>query len=266
MSVSDNHLSPVSDGTTTISQTHSTLEVAHGRDYDKEAVPQPYIAGQGLGGAVWAGAVPDEARILGLKRRTFFILAWIASIVVAVAASVGGSLGATMGKHTCDIATDEAAAATARVSTALSATSRSATAGVPGSTGSSGVVPESTRESARTTPTVSTTKGPSSTTGSSSVSTTNTVSVKIGGVGGRCSNQWGGDCVCLDQGICKNVWKGTSYMGTPDNWPCPNDPNNIMACVIKPCLGKTEPSQCLWKEACRQPNPGELLLSLGSYG
>ncbi|KAK0712049.1 hypothetical protein B0H67DRAFT_493063, partial [Lasiosphaeris hirsuta] len=75
-------------------------------------------------------------------------------------------------------------------------------------------------------------------------------------VGGRCSNQWGGDCICLDEGICRNKWKGTPYTGTPDNWPCPNDPDNIMACVVKPCLGKVEPAQCLWKEACRQLDPG----------
>jgi hypothetical protein len=82
--------------------------------------------------------------------------------------------------------------------------------------------------------------------------------VKIGGIGGRCSNNWGGDCICLDKDVCRTKWKGTPYTGTPDNWPCPKDPDNIMACVVKPCLGKVEPSQCLWKEACSQPNPGRV--------
>lgn len=31
-----------------------------------------------------------------------------------------------------------------------------------------------------------------------------------------------------------------------------------MACVIQPCLGKAEPAQCLWREACRELDPGRL--------
>ncbi|KAK4443514.1 hypothetical protein QBC34DRAFT_452464 [Podospora aff. communis PSN243] len=252
MSASD-HLSPTSDGTTTtiISQTHSTLEVAPGRDYDKEALPVPYIAGQGLGGGIWAGAGPqEEAKILGLKRRTFFILAWIGSIVVAVAASVGGSLGATMGNRTCGVATNEGTA-TAQVSTALSASTRLPTPGVPSDTNT----PSSETTLSSTAVLTIFTTPPTTRTGSASTLTTNTASVKIGGIGGRCSNNWGGDCICLDKDVCRTKWKGTPYTGTPDNWPCPKDPDNIMACVVKPCLGKSEPSQCLWKETCRELNP-----------
>jgi len=276
MSVSS-HFSPVSDGTNTntiaSSQPHSTLEVAHGRDYDKEAVPHHLLYPQPpqTSGAIWAGAAAaparEEGRILGLQRRTFFILAWIASIVVAVAASVGGSLGATMGKHTCDVVTGENAAPfpgsggiTTSSTTTTPPSSRSPTPGVPAD-------PDEFSSSSSSQPlTITTTTkppaAPTATTKSSSTSPTNTASVQIGGVGGRCSNKWGSDCICLDEGICRNKWKGTPYTGTPDNWPCPNDPDNIMACVVKPCLGKTEPAQCLWREACNQTSPGEQSLPL----
>ncbi|KAK3387366.1 hypothetical protein B0H63DRAFT_392855 [Podospora didyma] len=69
-------------------------------------------------------------------------------------------------------------------------------------------------------------------------------------LGGRCANGWGSDCICLDESTCRNKWKGTPYTGYSPNWPCPNEPDNVMACVVKPCLGQVAPAQCLWKEAC----------------
>ncbi|KAK4672066.1 hypothetical protein QC763_100970 [Podospora pseudopauciseta] len=76
----------------------------------------------------------------------------------------------------------------------------------------------------------------------------------LAAVGGRCSNNWGGDCICLDSSVCRNRWGGTPYTGSPGNWPCPNDPDNIMACVVKPCPGQGSGTQCLWRNACRSPN------------
>ena len=54
-------------------------------------------------------------------------------------------------------------------------------------------------------------------------------------------------------------------MGYAGNWPCPDDPDNIMACVVKPCLGKTKGTQCLWKEACREVSPGKFKLCWGGW-
>jgi hypothetical protein len=78
--------------------------------------------------------------------------------------------------------------------------------------------------------------------------------VQVGGSGGRCTSEyWGPNCICLDGNVCQNKWKGKTYSGNgPGHWPCPNDPNNIVACLVQPCLGKALPSQCLWREACSQ--------------
>ncbi|KAK0714473.1 hypothetical protein B0T21DRAFT_387151 [Apiosordaria backusii] len=82
--------------------------------------------------------------------------------------------------------------------------------------------------------------------------TTSTNTPQIGGIGGRCQNQWGADCICLDSGICVNKWNGTPYTGYEGNYPCPDDADNIMACVVKPCLGQTDPAECLWRERCSE--------------
>lgn len=81
----------------------------------------------------------------------------------------------------------------------------------------------------------------------------------LAAVGGRCVNNWGGDCICLDSNICRDKWGGTPYTGFPGNYPCPNDPHNIMACVIKPCPGQGASTQCLWKDTCSSPSGGKLL-------
>jgi hypothetical protein len=76
-------------------------------------------------------------------------------------------------------------------------------------------------------------------------------------VGGRCSNNWGDDCICLDYNVCRNRWGGKPYPGTPGNWPCPSDPTNIMACVVRDCPGHGSGTQCLWREGCRSVNSGK---------
>ncbi len=74
----------------------------------------------------------------------------------------------------------------------------------------------------------------------------------LAAVGGRCveANGWGGDCICLDYKICREKWNGTPYTGHPGLWPCPFDPDNVMACVVKPCPGMSSSTQCLWRDAC----------------
>ncbi|EUC32220.1 hypothetical protein COCVIDRAFT_33875 [Bipolaris victoriae FI3] len=76
----------------------------------------------------------------------------------------------------------------------------------------------------------------------------------LAAVGGRCSNNWGDDCICLDHNVCRTRWGGIAYTGYPGNWPCPNDPDNIMACVIPDCPGHGSGTQCLWREGCRSLN------------
>src|SRR5262249_34136171 len=91
---------------------HSSLEVvptvrdpyrvvlgsdAHRVDHDS--------GGDSLGPGSQGSSGAAEPTIMGLSRPTFFAIAWILSLVVAVAASVGGSLGATMGsKAPCALA------------------------------------------------------------------------------------------------------------------------------------------------------------------
>ena len=82
----------------------------------------------------------------------------------------------------------------------------------------------------------------------------------LAAVGGRCSNNWGDDCICLDLNVCRDRWGGIAYSGSAGNWPCPNDPDNVMACVVKDCPGKGSGTQCLWREGCRSANGGELYL------
>jgi hypothetical protein len=80
----------------------------------------------------------------------------------------------------------------------------------------------------------------------------------LAAVGGRCSNNWGDDCICLDINTCRNRWNGVAYSGSPGNWPCPYDPDNVMACIIRPCPGRGGNTQCLWTGGCRSISPGEL--------
>lgn len=83
-------------------------------------------------------------------------------------------------------------------------------------------------------------------------------------VGGHCSNNWGEDCICLDKDVCRKTWGGIAYTGTPGNYPCPDDPKDIMACVIRPCptQPKSGTTQCLWKEGCKSPSGSKCLLPI----
>ncbi|KAK3311783.1 hypothetical protein B0H66DRAFT_602509 [Apodospora peruviana] len=265
-------------------------EVVHNRDHDKEVVPQPAYIGAITSnehsyqtqtpmtqrGAAWeAGAAgtdnTSEPKILGLKRRTFFIVLWVVSIVIAIAVGVGAGLGATFGSSsrnnsistTTGVATSEGAINTAAGSGVVGNTPKSTTS----VRGSAIITPQSSRSASTlsssshattTLPTITTTTASSSPSGTLHSQSTASAKTTDGVGGGRCSNQWGGDCICLEEGVCRNKWKGTPYTGTPDNLPCPNDPDDssIMACVVSPCLGKVAPAQCLWKEACRQLEPG----------
>ena len=84
----------------------------------------------------------------------------------------------------------------------------------------------------------------------------------LASVGGRCSNNWGDDCICLDQNVCRNTWKGVAYAGSQGNYPCPNDSNNIWACIIQPCPTKPKSgtTQCLWKDGCNSISSSKCFL------
>ncbi|EUC47847.1 hypothetical protein COCMIDRAFT_24245 [Bipolaris oryzae ATCC 44560] len=77
----------------------------------------------------------------------------------------------------------------------------------------------------------------------------------LAAVGGRCSNNWGAECICLDSDECSYTWGGTPYTGTSGNWPCPSDPENIVGCVIPDCPGHGSDTQCLWRDGCQSVNP-----------
>jgi hypothetical protein len=260
---------------------YSTLEVVPSSEYEKEVVHLPntpfqdanskYLAipPTSQSGTAWSGdAVGAGARtkILGLKRRTFFIVAWATSLLIAIAVGLGAGLGATIGSRSADtgVTTTGAGASVpggittppAQSVTSTGATSASRTTSRPdGDTAApSTSLPAPTLPNAPS-PSIASTTPPSA---SSAPPPQSSAALKIGGVGGRCSNNWGGDCICLDEGVCRNKWKGTPYTGMPGNYPCPNDPSNIMACVVSPCLGKAKPAQCLWKETCNQLSPGML--------
>jgi len=276
------HLAAAGLGAGSAGTDYSTLEVVPSSEYEKEVVHQPqtafqdanskYLASSQSGTAWSGGSGMDTVRrkkILGLKRRTFFIVAWAASLLLAIAVGLGAGLGATMGKKGNDAgaaagATTAAAGAgapggnTTPIVQSLSSTrTNSASSAISGPSDASTAAPATSPPAPTPTIALSPSKAPATRSSTSSPSAPqNSAPVKIGGVGGRCVNQWGGDCICLDEGICRNKWKGTPYTGFPGNYPCPNDPDNIMACVVKPCLGKTEPAQCLWREACGQLAPG----------
>lgn len=274
---------------------HSDLEVVpDGADYDKTAVssspyshhdkilvpPQPYYQkevveqnayGAGSSPAAAAGygndgdavaaliAPPPPGRrrekILGLRRKTFFILVWIISIALAIAIGVGAGVGASSSRN------NNASAAATTTTTGVKEELTTAAAAAPSQNSAAG---GGARVSITTR--VSTDSRLPTTTVNPSLVTTASPPVKTGGVGGRCSNQWGADCVCLDSGICRDVWRGTAYIGYEGNWPCPGDAANVMACVVKPCLGKAKGAQCLWREACREVDSGEFSCSIGCVG
>ncbi|KAK3994409.1 hypothetical protein QBC44DRAFT_379452 [Cladorrhinum sp. PSN332] len=252
----------------------STLEVAlpeAGQDIDKMQVPidKEAVPGQAIHHRFNPGTIMDNkgtkngstgatastrGRIMGMKRGDFLVVAWIISIIIAVAAGVGGSLGATAAaassRHSCP------AAPLASTST-TDDTLHDDSSPPPQNSTSSVLIPSSSpSEASTTTPSlrVSLTQATSSFTSTTSESLPiPPTDIIIGGPGGRCSNEWGRDCICLDSGVCKYQWQGEPKEGPPENRPCPGDSgSSIMGCIVRPCLGKSTPAQCLWKEACRK--------------
>lgn len=76
----------------------------------------------------------------------------------------------------------------------------------------------------------------------------------LAAIGGRCSGDWGPNCICLDKDACINKWGGTAYSGKAGNWPCPNDANNIWGCKINKCKG--DHTVCQWRDFCEQGTIG----------
>ncbi|KAK0717370.1 hypothetical protein B0T26DRAFT_709736 [Lasiosphaeria miniovina] len=234
--------------------------------------------GPALGSGNGSSSATKPATIMGLKRRTFFIATWILSLLVGVAIGAGGSLGATMGsRNSCAapapaLETQNAASQTtaggaslqsrtASISqsagTSLGSTTAPYAPPLSGSSSQKQAWPSSSSSSSSSSPFSSSSLSSSSSTSPPSSSPSSRSSARAASPsesatpgGGRCSNNWGLDCVCLDQGLCEARWKGKPYTGSEGNWPCPNEPDNIMACIIKPCLGQVSPTQCMWREGC----------------
>ncbi|KAK1830407.1 hypothetical protein QBC39DRAFT_112222 [Podospora conica] len=254
--------------------------------------------GAGYGNGDDGAALPHPGRrqkILGLRRKTFFILVWIVSIALAIAIGVGAGVGASSSRSdsgSSNTDANDAAAAAAEPKTPATGVRDEITAAVgpaasTPSQRSTAAAPPTGEEEAEETPRVSvsvTTRTPAPTTVVTTAAATaqvvpppptttaaaapppsSTAAASV--VGGRCSNQWGSDCVCLDKGICRDVWRGTAYTGYEGNWPCPGAASaDVMACVVKPCLGKVKGTQCMWREACREVEPGEFDVMVVVFG
>ncbi|KAK4232836.1 hypothetical protein C8A03DRAFT_48411 [Achaetomium macrosporum] len=76
-------------------------------------------------------------------------------------------------------------------------------------------------------------------------------------VGGRCSGSWNSDiCICLDHNVCTGQYGGNAIQGSPGNYPCPNDPDNVWGCtVFDHCPGHDSSTGCVWRSGC----PGTVL-------
>lgn len=72
-------------------------------------------------------------------------------------------------------------------------------------------------------------------------------------VNGRCYGRWNdGFCICMDYDLCTHTYKGTPYDGSPGDYPCPYDPNNIIGCFIAPCPGQGGYTECTFAEGCEK--------------
>lgn len=86
----------------------------------------------------------------------------------------------------------------------------------------------------------------------------------LAAVGGRCSSGWGNSCICLDANQCVSKYRGFAVAGSPGNWPCPSDPNNVVACYVSPCPKASSSTFCTWRNGCKKqaarkwiyPSPG----------
>ncbi|EAQ93796.1 predicted protein [Chaetomium globosum CBS 148.51] len=170
-----------------------------------------------------------KERILGLKRWVFFAVLGIAALLVAIGVGVGVGVGVST-RPTSNAEADAAASSTSD-------------AGIPATTSG---------QSATATSRSPTSSAPQS-----------TPSRQVGGVGGRCSENWGSDCICLDETVCSTAWNGTAQTGRKPDWPCPNDPASIKACYVQPCKNAAQlSSRCLWREDCAELDPGKRCLDI----
>ncbi|KAH6618171.1 hypothetical protein B0J18DRAFT_436695 [Chaetomium sp. MPI-SDFR-AT-0129] len=239
-----------------------------------------------------------KGKILGLPRRTFFILIWVTTLLIAIAVGIGAGVGVGLKSHSSDSNTSGSnnnngndGGLVGGVSTAAggpgSMPDQTASPGSgsqtqlgmdASSTASSGSVKTKTRTHQKPSTTLTTSSHPSSSSSSSppppeetttsnppptsspTSSPTPTPTAQAGYTNGRCVNNWGGDCICLDANECATQWQGQPYRGTVDNRPCPGSSTNpdqtegdttgVMACVVQPCGGRGRPAQCLWADAC----------------
>lgn len=182
----------------------------------------------------------EGIRILGLKRRVFFIVLGIVALLVAIGVGVGVGVGVST-RSTSNAEADTAASSTSQTaSTTLTQTPGTATSSVQSATATSASEASTSRSS------------------TSSASQSTPSRQVIGGVNGRCTENWGSDCICLDENVCVDKWNGTSQTGNRPDWPCPNDPIYVKACYVQPCMDALQPSsRCLWREECAELDPGK---------
>ncbi|KAK4147423.1 uncharacterized protein C8A04DRAFT_24673 [Dichotomopilus funicola] len=255
-----------------------------------------------------------KGKILGLPRRTFFILVWVTTLLIAIAIGIGAGVGVGLKSHSSGanssgsnnggnngndgglvggVSTAVGGPGSMPDQTASPGSGSQTQLGMGGSsTGSSGSVKTKTRTHQKPSTTLTTSSRPSSSSSSSpppeetttsnpppppttttptttsnppptsspTSSPTPTPTAQAGYTNGRCVNNWGGDCICLDADECATQWQGQPYRGTVDNRPCPGSSTNpdqttgdttgVMACVVQPCGGRGRPAQCLWADAC----------------
>ncbi|KAK4119465.1 hypothetical protein N657DRAFT_650118 [Parathielavia appendiculata] len=69
--------------------------------------------------------------------------------------------------------------------------------------------------------------------------------------GGRCSGSWNDDrCICIDNNECRR-YGGDPIQGSPGDWPCPSDPDNVWGCwVWDNCPGLDSSTGCMWRNGC----------------
>jgi hypothetical protein len=187
----------------------------------------------------------EEVRILGLKRWVFFTILGIVALLVAIGVGVGVGVGVSTRS------TNNAEAAAADSST-------SHTTALPTAYTTSIETPGTAPSSVQSRTATSASQSPSSRSSTSSAPQSTPSRQVVGGFNGRCTDNWGNDCICLDEKVCVDKWNGTAQTGNRPDWPCPNDPIYVKACYVQPCMNASQPtSQCLWREACAELDPGK---------
>jgi len=64
-------------------------------------------------------------------------------------------------------------------------------------------------------------------------------------VGGPCAPPYNSenDCICYDKARCESML-GYTIVGSPGNWPCPDDPSNVVGCKKVGCDPNGRGSYC----------------------